>query len=133
MDNGTFPIVYTFRRLIAGHGFIADVALRGHALQVEQDDGTWIYGVAPGGIAGSPEGEFFESLATILFDIAHEATTFDRFREDVTIFFFETCVPNLEIWKQSGSTTTTSLDVRCVQPSEMAPSMNVPDDWHNAR
>lgn len=39
-----YPLLFGFRDLIAGNGFVAGVAINGRALLVDEDDGFWIFG-----------------------------------------------------------------------------------------
>jgi hypothetical protein len=89
-----YPLVYSFRDLIAGNGFVAVVSIDGRVLLEEEEDGdVWMYGVQPGGVAaGKTESttvftEFKKAYLSVLFDIAAEATSFDTFKAEVTTFF----------------------------------------------
>ena len=78
-----YPLLLGFRDLIAGNGFVASVALNGRALLVDEDDGFWMYGVNPGGLAAGGStaaealAEFRKDYRLVLFDIATEAEGFE--------------------------------------------------------
>lgn len=89
-----FPIVFRFRDLIAGNGFLARVLVDGRALLTKEDDGDqWVYGVQPGAVAGGASdaatalNEFKTRYESVLFDIAGESATFDDFEREVRSFF----------------------------------------------
>ena len=46
-----YPLLFGFRDLVAGNGFVAGVNLNGRALLADEGDGFVMYGVNPGGIA----------------------------------------------------------------------------------
>lgn len=92
-----YPLLFGFRDLVAGRGFLAGITVNGRALLVHDDDlGYWMYGVNPSGLsAGGPDvGEalrsFRETYRTVLFDIAEDANTFEEFKVEVHRFFDET-------------------------------------------
>jgi predicted RNase H-like HicB family nuclease len=83
------PLIYGFRELVAGAGFVAGVTVDGLALVKKDEDGWWIYGVQPGGIAerGDTEQEaylrFKQSFREVLADSASLYPTFESFRSDL--------------------------------------------------
>jgi hypothetical protein len=84
-----FPLIYGFRELVAGAGFVAGVTVDGCALLKKEEDGWWLYGVQPGGIAerGDTEYEaylrFKQSFREVLADSAALYESFDAFKEDL--------------------------------------------------
>lgn len=91
-----YPILFGFRDLVAGHGYVAGVETQGRLLLVKEDDSFWAYGVNPGGLAGRGETEheamadFREGYRSVLYDIAEDAATFIEFKSEVEAFFDET-------------------------------------------
>lgn len=89
------PLMFTFRDVITGEGFLAGITLSGRALMVMEDDEYWMYGVRPGAIAetaDTPQAlllKFRNRYKEILFDIASECRTFDSFKKEVERFFYE--------------------------------------------
>ena len=86
----SYPLIFGFRELVAGNGFVAGVAIEGRALLKSEDDGAWwVYGVEPGGVSdgGSTELEayqtFRESFREVLHDSAALTKTFEEFKADV--------------------------------------------------
>jgi hypothetical protein len=104
-----YPILFGFRDLVAGSGFLASVATEGRALLVDegQDDGFWTYGVNPGGIAGTgktqgdAQTDFRQRYKSVLFDIAGASKDFATFKRSVEQFFNETNRPTEEEWTQA--------------------------------
>jgi hypothetical protein len=101
----TYPIVFAYPEVISGKGFMARVEIQGHALLVDTPGDVWFYSVRPGVFAGggadySTAGrEFKKSYLSILFDIAAEASSFEKFEKEVRAFFDTVNEPNLADWK----------------------------------
>ena len=96
-----YPLLLGFRDLVAGNGYIADIALsNGRALLVDEGDGFWMYGVNPGGMAaggaslGEAQAEFRTAYKSVLFDIAAEAESFEAFKAEVERFLTENEQPH---------------------------------------
>ena len=90
-----YPLLFTYREVVTGDGFMAGVILDGRALLVdEKEDGWWAYGVEPGALSetgDSPHEALFyfrQAYSSVLADFAKEASgDFDRF-EALTQRFF---------------------------------------------
>lgn len=145
-----YPLLFGFRDLVAGNGYVAGVAIsNGRALLVDEGDGFWMYGVNPGGLAaggksiGDAQSEFRIAFKSVLFDIAAEAQSFEAFRTEVERFFQETNNPTLLEWDEAvaevrlGHTDADWLprksaesktDVKIVQLEHPMPSVNALDD-----
>jgi len=101
----TYPIVFAYPEVISGKGFMARVEIQGHALLVDKPGDVWLYSVQPGVFAGggtdfaTASREFKKSYLSILFDIALEAPTFERFGKEVRAVFETVNEPNLMDWK----------------------------------
>lgn len=94
----TYPILFQFRDIVAGNGFLARVAIDGRALLKTEDDGDcWVDGVQPAALAAGADAteggmpvalnNFKESYQRVLYDFANDAATFDEFQTKVTEFF----------------------------------------------
>lgn len=74
-----YPLIYTFREVLSGRGFVAGVAVQGKALLVHEEDEWVVYGVQPGGLSdtgATPQeahAAFRQAFKEILFDLAEEA------------------------------------------------------------
>lgn len=129
-----YPLVFSFRDLIAGTGFVAAVSMDGHVLLSEEDD-TWMFGVQPGGIAGGgPDRptafkEFKNSYLSVLFDIAAEATSFDEFERRTRAFFAQVNEPNRKQWDDAlaevRKTSTCLPGVKTVQAEANPPTLAI--------
>lgn len=86
------PLVFTFKQIVLGDGFVAGVSMRGRALLEDGGEETWITGVAPAGLAGggidraSAFADFRKGWAEILFDIASDSTSFSDFKDRCSDF-----------------------------------------------
>lgn len=100
----TFPLLFTYRGITIGPGFVARIDLRGRGLAVVEPDSTWIYGVTPGGLAEGGHSldeahrHFRETLRLVFADIAEESTSFHDFRAKATAFFNETNRETAAAW-----------------------------------
>ncbi len=101
------PLLFTFKDLVYGDGFLADIEAQGRALLErgpEEEGEVWITGVQPGGIAEGAESalkayaKFKNTYKAVLFDVALEAKTFNEFRQEVQNFFNEVCSPAEKEW-----------------------------------
>ncbi len=84
-----YPLVFSFRDILAGRNFMVSVETRGR-LVLAREDGCWtVYGGNPGGVAGGGESapaaltDFRRGYFDVLDDIAHEATDFAAFKAAV--------------------------------------------------
>lgn len=90
-----YPLIFTFRDVITGNGYLAGVTVTGNALMVFEDEKWWAYGVRPAGLAecGTTPQEayarFMQRLKLVLFDIAEETDSFMTFRQAVEDFYYE--------------------------------------------
>ena len=102
-----YPLVFSFRDLIAGNGFVAAVSIDGRALLSEEEDGYWMFGVQPGSVAGGGDAkaisfkQFKDSYLSVLFDMAAEAVSFEQFDAMVKLLFTQVNEPNLSEWESA--------------------------------
>jgi len=83
-NNVAYPLIFTFGESVGAPRFLAGVSGSGRALMVHEGDGSWwLYGVEPGGIAGSGNSpqeahlQFVEDLKGVLIDVAAEMSSCD--------------------------------------------------------
>jgi hypothetical protein len=88
-----YSLLFTFKEVIYGKGFLALVVARGRALMAQEYDKWWLYGVQPGGMADSGQ-EIFEAqlnfraaFKNILLDFAAESENFKEFEKAAKGFF----------------------------------------------
>ena len=107
MKMDRLPLLFTFKDQVYGDGFLADIEAQGRVLEVrgpEEEEGVWMNGVQPGGIAEGGEDDYKARVAfkktykAVLFDIASEAKNFNAFKREVEKFFNEVCRPIEKEW-----------------------------------
>ena len=107
MKMDRLPLLFTFKDLVYGDGFLADIEAQGRALAErgpEEEGKVWITGVQPGGIAEGAESareayaKFRNTYKAVLFDVASEAKNFNAFKREVQNFFNEVCNPAEKEW-----------------------------------
>ena len=103
-----YPIMFTWRDVVSGNGYLAGVTLYGTALMAKEDDDKWwSYGVRPGAIADFGEtppealNKFHERYKMVLYDIAEAALDFDAFRNEVEKFYNQPDREEEERWLQA--------------------------------
>jgi hypothetical protein len=102
-----YPLLFTYRYPVFGSGFVAAVEARGRVLASIESEGTWFYGVNPGGVAADGQSledahaAFSKALTSVLFDIASEEPTFESLKAAVESFFWETNNPTLHEWEEA--------------------------------
>lgn len=108
------PLMFTFRDVISGHGFLAGITLSGRGLMLKEEDGKWwMYGVRPGAIAecgDSPQDTFLRfknAYKEVLFDIAAERNDFAGFKEEVERFYYQPDREEERRWEDALNTIRT--------------------------
>lgn len=100
----TYPLVFSFRTLVAGKGYYAGVEIRGRVLLCEEKDGFWMYGVQPGSIAGGGVDrgtafcDFEEGYKSVLYDIAADVDNYTEFEREANEFFGQVNGPTEKDW-----------------------------------
>lgn len=103
-DSVRYPLLFTYRDIVLGARFAAEVTVRGRALMADEGDGWWMYGVNPGGLAeggataGEANAKFRHSLFVVLSDWIDEASTFEEFRIRVEHFFGDCDAATIGEW-----------------------------------
>lgn len=133
--NKRYPLIFGYRDLVSGNGYVAGVATNGRALVVEEDvDDFWVYGVNPGGIAGggatrgAAHEDFRRMFKAVLYDIAVEAQSFEEFKQRVEEFFNDVNPEVEEEWAsatQAFSAESDSLDLRVQKASSHPPKIEI--------
>jgi hypothetical protein len=100
------PLLFTFKQVVLGDGFIAGVRMSGRALLAESDE-VWITGVAPVGLAGGgidragAFADFRKGWAEILFDISSDSASFEEFRTKCEEFLGSALKELTEEWEEA--------------------------------
>ncbi|MEE8469205.1 MAG: hypothetical protein V3T22_12165 [Planctomycetota bacterium] len=105
------PLLFSFKQVVVGNGFLAGVRMDGHALleteQVDSGEESWITGVAPVGIAGGGGDrglafvEFRKAWIEVVFDIATKASSFDDFRTSCKAFLASEQDSLTALWQEA--------------------------------
>lgn len=104
-----YPILFEYKDLIAGKGFLAGVAIAGRALLREDEEGFWMHGVKPGGICADGDSqkeaaaEFRTLYRTVLYDIAAEAPDFECLQDEVRKFYEDEDRVLAKAWNEAVS------------------------------
>lgn len=100
------PLFFNRRLLVAGRGFIAQVAIEGRCILELTDEGFVSFlGVNPGAVAGQGDSrgeayhDLLENVRLVLIDLANEAPGFERFKDLVERFVLETNRPFEAAWR----------------------------------
>ncbi|MCC7173411.1 MAG: hypothetical protein IT459_23400 [Planctomycetes bacterium] len=86
------PLLFNFKQIVLGNGFIAGVRMTGRALMEEGDGEVWINGVSPASIAGGGQDrtsafvDFRQGWESVLFDIADGVGSFEEFKGECERF-----------------------------------------------
>jgi len=107
----TLPLLFSFKQVVVGNGFVAGVKMDGHALleteQVDNREESWITGIAPVGIVGGAGDrglafvEFRKAWIEVVFDIAAKASCFDDFRTSCEEFLASEQDSLTALWKEA--------------------------------
>lgn len=88
-----WPLCFTYYGNIIGRGFVANVNLCGRVIAIPENEGTWLYGVNPAGVAvpgkniAEANSELRDTLTRVFVDFIEEANDFDAFKARVEEFF----------------------------------------------
>lgn len=107
----SLPLLFSFARVIKGNGFVAGVAMQGHALMESERlngrDEVWITGIAPVGITGGgPDRtmafeDFRRAWTEVLFDFAAVAPDFESFKEKCEAFLSARQAELTKLWREA--------------------------------
>lgn len=105
------PLLFSFKQVVVGNGFLAGVQMDGHAL-LEMDPVVgghecWITGIAPVGIAGGGADrgvafvEFRKAWTEVVFDLATAAKSFVDFRATCNAFLSSQQESMTTLWQNA--------------------------------
>lgn len=105
-----YALVFEWTEPVMGPGFLAAVRACGRALMVHEgaEEGWWLYGVEPGGVAeggaSSKEAhlEFIVALRHFVQDVAARSGSFDGFKEAVEQFFSQVDEEDAARWEEAA-------------------------------
>jgi len=102
-----YPLIFKFKELISGPGFLSNVNINGRVVIAKEDDVWWVFGVNPGGIAkdGPKPNEaytnFCKFLRGVLEDFATQSKNFSDFKEKVKVFVLEKDEKEEALWLEA--------------------------------
>lgn len=104
----TYPLFFSYGGLVAGRGYLASVQIDGRCL-FERTSSEFVsyFGVNPGGVAGQGSGQqeasrdFLEHVRLVVFELAEEAESFDRFKKLVKDFVQASNPRAGELWSKA--------------------------------
>ena len=132
-----WPLIFTYKGNVFGRGFIASIHAVSRILGVREDDGVWLSGVQPGGMAAGGKDipaaytDLRNTFLGILADIASTADTYEAFRAEVERFFDERDETAMADWNAAVAAYRNNLLDRTpmrelpVLPAGMAPTVTV--------
>ena len=102
-----YPIVYTYREVIVGNGYVAAVETTGRCLMEDfGNEDVWVTGVRPSGFSAGADNQQSASEAfqrehrVALLDVVHDAPDFDSFQAMVHDFHAQKSeVGEMEWWE----------------------------------
>ncbi len=121
----TWPLIFTYRGNVFGQGYIASFTAVSRVLAIQEEDGIWLSGVQPGGIAAGgqdlPEARaaFRRAFVGVLADIASSVGDLTAFRTEVAQFLQERDDGAFEDW-------TAAVDANRRQPLDWAQMKQLP-------
>jgi hypothetical protein len=111
-----YPLMFTFRDVVSGNGFLAGVTLSGRALIVKENDNEWcVYGVRPAAIAetGKTAQEaylrFRNRYKTVLFDVSFESRDFESFKRETEGFYYAPDPDEEHRWEEATMAVGTAI------------------------
>ena len=136
-QTNAWPLIFTYRGNVFGHQYIASVSSISRVLGIQEDDGIWLSGVQPGGIAAGGA-DVWEACAAyrrafvgVLADIASSVGDFRAFQSEAARLLAERDDVAFEDWAAAVDGIRTSrLEWRQMQqlpvkPAAMTPSLAV--------
>ena len=102
------PLLFSFRQVVVGSGFVAGVRMNGRAIletdSIDAKDECWITGISPVGIAGGGGdrgvafSEFRKAWTEVVFDLASQASDFKSFKAACIEFLKSSQTDLTKLW-----------------------------------
>ena len=132
-----WPLIFTYRGNVFGHGYIASVAAVSRVLGIQEDDGIWLSGVQPGGpAAGGTDvweacAAYRKAFVGVLADFASSVGDFPAFQAEAARMLAERDEAAFEDWTAAVDANRrnrldwTQMQQLPVKPAAMTPSLTV--------
>ena len=153
-QKNAWPLIFTYRGNVFGHRYIASVSAVSRVLGIQEDDGIWLSGVQPGGVAAGGTNvweaceAYRKTFVGVLADIASSVGDFAAFQAEAARMLAERDDAAFEDWtaavedNRRNRLDWTQMQQLPVKPaaitpsliatlkSEMTPADNLVDDGH---
>ena len=136
-QTSAWPLIFTYRGNVFGHRYIASVSAVSRVVGIQGDDGIWLSGVQPGGIAAGGT-DVWEACAAyrkafvgVLADIASSVGDFAAFQAEAARLLAERDDAAFEDWAAAVEAIRTSrldwtqMQQLPVKPAAMTPTLTV--------
>ena len=136
-QTNAWPLIFTYRGNVFGHQYIASVSSISRVLAIQEDDGIWLSGVQPGGIAAGGTDvwqacvAYRKAFVGILADIASSVGDFPAFQAEAARMLEERDEAAFEDWAAAVEANRrnrldwTQMQQLPVKPAGMTPSLTV--------
>ena len=132
-----WPLIFTYRANVFGHRYIASVSAVSRVLGIQEDDGIWLSGVQPGGVAAGGTdvwdacAAYRKAFVGVLADIAASVGDFPAFQAEAARMLEERDEAAFEDWTAAVEANRrnrldwTQMQQLPVKPATMTPSLTV--------
>ena len=134
-QKNAWPLIFTYRGNVFGHRYIAYVSAVSRVLGIQEDDGIWLSGVQPGGVAAGGTNvreaceAYRKAFVGVLADIASSAGDFAALKTEAARMLADRDDTAFEDWTGAWRTTAgtrlgrTQMQQLPVKPAAMTPSL----------
>ena len=130
-----WPLIFTYRGNVFGHRYIVSVSVVSRVLGIQEDDGIWLSGVQPGGVAAGGTNvweaceAYRKAFVGVLADIASSAGDFAAFEAEAARMLADRDDAAFEDWtaavedNRRNRLDWTQMQQLPVKPAAMTPSL----------
>ena len=135
-QKNAWPLIFTYQGNVFGHRYIASVSAVSRVLAIQEDDGIWLSGVQPGGVAAGGTNvweaceAYRKAFVGVLADIASSAGDFAAFEAEAARMLADRDDPAFEDWaaavedNRRSRLDWTQMQQLPVKSAAMTPSLN---------
>ena len=136
-QTNAWPLIFTYRSNVFGHRYIASVSSVSRVLGIQEDDGIWLSGVQPGGVAAGGTdireacAAYRKAFVGVLADIASSVGDFPAFQAEAARMLAERDEAAFKDWTAAVEAIRTSrldwthMQQLPVKPAAMTPALTV--------
>ena len=136
-QKSAWPLIFVYRGNVFGHQYIASVSAVSRVLAIQEDDGVWLSGVQPGGVAAGGDdvraacAAYRRAFVGVLADIASSVGDFPAFQADAARMLAECDEAAFKDWTAAVEANRrnhldwTQMQQLPVKPAAIMPSMTV--------